>query len=60
MSIYDNIAYGPRCQGIKDKKLGLARYIKDFKGYDPAHPDDVNAFVWDLSPFTEIEKPDGN
>ena len=47
-------------QGIKDKKLGLARYIKDFEGYDPAHPDDVNTFVWDLSPFTEIEKPDGN
>ena len=46
--------------GIKDKKLGLARYIKDFEGYDPAHPDDVNTFVWDLSPFTEIEKPDGN
>ncbi len=21
MSIYDNIAYGPRCQGIKDKKI---------------------------------------
>ena len=21
MSIYDNIAYGPRCQGIKDKKV---------------------------------------
>jgi len=21
MSVYDNIAYGPRCQGIKDKKL---------------------------------------
>ena len=47
-------------QGIKDKKLGLARYIKDFEGYDPAHPDDVNTFVWDVSPFTEIEKPDGN
>ena len=47
-------------QGIKDKKLGLARYIKDFEGYDPAHPDDVNTFAWDLSPFTEIEKPDGN
>ena len=24
-------------QGIKDKKLGLARYIKDFEGYDPAY-----------------------
>ena len=47
-------------QGIKEHKLGLARYIKDFKGYDPARPDDVDAFVWDLSPFTEIEKPDGN
>ncbi|MCD7711118.1 MAG: rhamnogalacturonan acetylesterase [Porphyromonadaceae bacterium] len=47
-------------QGIKDNKLGLARYIKDFKGYDPAHPDAIETFVWDLSPFTEIEKPEGN
>ena len=23
MSIYDNIAYGPRCQGIKDKNIRL-------------------------------------
>ena len=48
-------------QGIKSQKLGLAKYIvKDFKGYDPAHPDMPSRFVWDLSPFTEIEKPDGN
>lgn len=47
-------------QGIKDNKLKLARYIKDFKEYNPARPDNVDAFVWDLSPFTEIEKPDGN
>ena len=47
-------------QGIKEHKLGLARYIKDFKGYDPARPDDVDAFVWDLSTFTEIEKTDGS
>jgi phosphate transport system ATP-binding protein len=28
MSIYDNIAYGPKCQGIKDKKA-LDEIVKD-------------------------------
>lgn len=47
-------------QGMKDLKLGIAREIKDFTEYDPSHPDNPDTFVWDLSPFTEIEKPDGN
>ena len=48
-------------QGIIDQKLSLQKYIrKDFKGYDPHHPDDINLFHWNLSPFAEIEKPDGN
>ena len=45
---------------MKDLKLGITREIKDFKGYDPSHPDNPDTFVWDLSPFTEIEKTDGN
>lgn len=48
-------------QGIIDQKMPLQKYIrKDFKGYDPHHPDDINLFHWNLSPFAEIEKPDGN
>ena len=48
-------------QGIVDQKMSLQKYIrKDFKGYDPHHPDDINLFHWNLSPFAEIEKPDGN
>ena len=48
-------------QGIVDQKMPLQKYIrKDFKGYDPHHPDDINLFHWNLSPFAEIEKPDGN
>ncbi len=48
-------------QGIVDQKMPLQKYIrKDFKGYDPHHPDDINLFHWNLSPFAEVEKPDGN
>lgn len=48
-------------QGIIDQKMPLQKYIrKDFKGYDPHHPDDINLFHWNLSPFAEVEKPDGN
>ena len=48
-------------QGIIDQKMPLQKYIrKDFKRYDPHHPDDINLFHWNLSPFAEIEKPDGN
>jgi lysophospholipase L1-like esterase len=33
-------------QGIRDNHLGIARYIVDeFKGFDPAHPDEVGAFA---------------
>jgi lysophospholipase L1-like esterase len=48
-------------QGIVDQRMPLQKYIgKDFKGYDPHHPDEINLFHWNLSPFTEVEKPDGN
>jgi hypothetical protein len=38
----------------------LAKHLKIDPAYNPAHPDDVNTFHWNDSPFTEIEKPDGN
>lgn len=48
-------------RGIEDARLPLVRFIsKDFKGYSPAHPDSWETFKWNLSPFSEIEKPDGN
>ena len=37
----------------------LAKNLKIDAAYKPAHPDDVNTFHWNDSPFTEIEKPDG-
>ena len=33
---------------------------KDYKGFNPDHPDRFEDFKWNLCPFTEIEKPDGN
>ncbi|WP_207422287.1 rhamnogalacturonan acetylesterase [Desertivirga brevis] len=47
-------------QGIKDIKLDLARYIIDFKSFDPAKPDLITSFYWPLSPSKSTIKPDGN
>lgn len=48
-------------EGIKKLDLHLKETIRpDYKSFDPAHPDNIESFHWDLSPFIEIEKPDGN
>ncbi|MDR1673212.1 MAG: rhamnogalacturonan acetylesterase [Bacteroidales bacterium] len=49
-------------EGIKDKGFAdiLQHLRPDYKAFDPAHPDDVKKFSLPPSPFTEIEKPDGN
>lgn len=48
-------------EGIKKANLPLTQFLReDYPGYDPAHPDALDAFHWNNSPFTEIEKPDGN
>ncbi|MDR2859085.1 MAG: rhamnogalacturonan acetylesterase [Mediterranea sp.] len=48
-------------EGIKNLNLPLAKEIaSDYQTFDPASPDDVSLFRWNSSPFTEIEKPDGN
>ena len=48
-------------EGIKAAKLPIASAIcPDFQPFDPAHPDAFESFHWNDSPFTEIEKPDGN
>lgn len=48
-------------EGIKKAGLPIADYLrKDYPGFNPAHPDALDSFKWNDSPFTEIEKPDGN
>ena len=65
----DNTHFNPygayeiaRCivEGLKTQVPDLARHLKSFPTFDPAHPDNPDYFHWDDSPFTEIEKPDGN
>lgn len=46
--------------GIQKSLPGLARNLIIPLKFDPSHPDDLKSFHWDQSPFTEIEKPDGN
>ena len=48
-------------EGIKKAGLPISNYLRsDYSGYNPAHPDALDSFKWNDSPFTEIEKPDGN
>ncbi|RYE36716.1 MAG: rhamnogalacturonan acetylesterase [Sphingobacteriaceae bacterium] len=47
-------------QGIKDNKLGIAKYIIDAPNFDPSKPDAVENFHWPESPKNTIVKPDGN
>ena len=46
---------------MKKVDLPIVKFLRtDYEGYDPAHPDALENFKWNSSPFTEIEKPDGN
>ena len=47
-------------EGMKKAVPELAKHLKIDPSYNPAQPDDVNGIHWNESPFTEIEKPDGN
>ena len=38
----------------------LAKYLKPGFCYNPAQPDNPAAFVWELSPMIDKEKPDGD
>jgi lysophospholipase L1-like esterase len=47
--------------GIQQNRLPLAKYIvKDFKGFDPAHPNPVGTFYMPASPKQSKVKPLGN
>ena len=69
-ALEDNTHFNPygACQiakcvieGMRQLDLPLVRYLRDdCTAYDPAHPDAPESFRWNDSPFTEIEKPDGN
>ncbi|WP_308768621.1 rhamnogalacturonan acetylesterase [uncultured Bacteroides sp.] len=48
-------------EGVKKLNLPWVQYLrKDYQAFNPAMPDEVKAFKWNESLFTEIEKPDGN
>lgn len=48
-------------EGMKQLNLPLIQYLRpDYQSFNPAYPDNPDEFHWDNSPFTEIEKPDGN
>jgi lysophospholipase L1-like esterase len=42
-------------------QLDFMEYLSDdYMPYSPSLPDPVKSFKWNPSPFTEVEKPDGN
>ncbi|MDR1023520.1 MAG: rhamnogalacturonan acetylesterase [Prevotellaceae bacterium] len=49
-------------EGIRESGLAnILRFLReDYHPFDPKQPDSAKAFSLPLSPFTEIEKPDGN
>jgi lysophospholipase L1-like esterase len=52
-----------RCivQGIRDAKLGLAKFIAgDVAAFDPAHPDPLAKFEIPAEPRETVQKPYGN
>ncbi|NDW19133.1 rhamnogalacturonan acetylesterase [Dysgonomonas sp. 216] len=48
-------------KGIADNNIPLKKYfVKDYKPFDPAHPDDFESFNVPPTPFSSMDKPDGN
>ncbi len=48
-------------EGMLQLDLPLTRYLRpDYPRYDPARPDDPDAFIWTLSKSVDLVKPDGN
>ena len=46
--------------GLEKVVPELYKHLKPGFRFNPAEPDNFELFKWDLSPFTEVEKPDGN
>lgn len=47
-------------EGIKKVVPELAKHLTLKASYNPAKPDDMKTFHWNNSPFTDMQKPDGN
>lgn len=48
-------------EGMKLINLTILSALRhEYTTFDPAHPDNVDDFRWNDSPFFEAEKPDGN
>lgn len=48
-------------EGMKQLQLPILSDLRpEYQAFDPAHPDAVEQFHWNDSPFFEAEKPDGN
>ncbi len=70
VALADNTHFNPygayeiaKCiiEGMKANKLDLVKFLKkDYKPFNPKEPDSLDSFHWNQSPFTEVEKPDGN
>ena len=47
--------------GLKQLNSPLVQHLRpDWQDYDPAQPDDPDAFVWHMSAGSNLTKPDGN
>lgn len=46
--------------GMEKAVPELYKHLKPGFQFNPSQPDNFELFKWDLSPFTEVEKPDGN
>lgn len=49
-------------EGLLEKQIDFVRYLRPEypRGYDPARPDDADAFHWNESKSVDLVKPDGN
>lgn len=48
-------------EGIKSLQLPLVQHLRDdYRTFSPSAPDDWRIFHWNVSPFTDTIKPDGN
>lgn len=69
-ALEDNTHFNPyggyeiaRCiiKGIIESNLSIEKYIKkEYRNYNPAHPDAFETFHIPLTPFSSTIKPDGN
>ena len=60
-TVISSLAPGTKERANSRIRSAISYYLRsDYSGYNPAHPDALDSFKWNDSPFTEIEKPDGN